>query len=173
MKNTSQKPRYIAASVQDLALANQKMAFISGPRQVGKTTCAKQIARQLTDIQTLYRNWDEKEFRKNWAKNPSLAVKGDRAKGQLVILDEIHKAKLWKRDLKGVFDVHGESLKIIVTGSARLNVFKKGGDSLLGRYIPFRLHPFSLGEILRVDEPLSPSETFANIFKRKRSTLPC
>jgi len=65
----------------------------------------------------------------------------------IIVLDEIHKAKLWKRNLKGLFDTLENPTDILVTGSARLNVYKKGSDSLLGRYHDFRLHPFSLHEM--------------------------
>src|SRR5690606_21147643 len=66
---------------------------------------------------------------------------------RLLILDEIHKAKGWKQKLKGLYDELGEDLNIVVTGSARLNFFKRGGESLMGRYLHFRLHPFTFGEI--------------------------
>jgi len=65
----------------------------------------------------------------------------------VVIYDEIYKAKGWKRNLKGVYDTLNIPTQIIVTGSARLDLYKKGSDSLMGRYVGFRLHPFSLGEL--------------------------
>jgi predicted AAA+ superfamily ATPase len=134
--------RYLKNSIQELALKHQKMAFISGPRQCGKTTLAKTY---LSSKKENYFNWDDKEFRKLWAKNPKGILEPNHP--SLIILDEIHKAKNWKRDLKGIFDLFHETLKIIVTGSVKLNTYKKGGDSLLGRYFHFRLHPFSLGEL--------------------------
>jgi hypothetical protein len=63
-----------------------------------------------------------------------------------VVFDELHKYPHWKNSLKGLYDQVGEQVRIIVTGSARLDLYKKGGDSLLGRYIPYRLHPFSVAE---------------------------
>ena len=165
MKKPPQIKRYLSPFVRDLALNHHKMAFISGPRQVGKTTCARSIGEDSGD-DTLYKNWDDKNFRREWTKDPSGVIQNvDRP--LLVIFDEIHKVKLWKRDLKGLYDLHGDKTKIIVTGSARLNIFKKGGDSLLGRYIPFRLHPFSLGELANRKAALNPQETMDLVFKSK------
>jgi predicted AAA+ superfamily ATPase len=70
-----------------------------------------------------------------------------------VVFDEIHKYRKWKSFLKGFFDVYGERLKIIVTGSARLDIYKRGGDSLMGRYFPYRMHPLSVAELLSTDLP--------------------
>ena len=66
---------------------------------------------------------------------------------QIVVLDEIHKYARWRTFLKGLYDKYSSKLKIIVTGSARLDYFRKGGDSLFGRYHYYRLHPFSLTEV--------------------------
>lgn len=161
MKNYS---RYLTQTVYDLSLKRKKMAFISGPRQSGKTTLAHLLA-DLFDGSN-YCNWDDFEFKKIWAKNPnSLTDKmnlDEHGKKQLLILDEIHKEKSWKGKLKGFFDLYAKDLSIVVTGSARLNVFKKGGDSLMGRYFHFRLHPFSLREYLKL-EPLDPKTFFKHV----------
>lgn len=162
--------RYLYREVIRLALKRDKMAFISGPRQVGKTTLAKSLSDEFT--QSVYKNWDESRFRKLWTQDPnSLQDEFDLAStraNRLLILDEIHKSKGWKQKLKGVFDELGDELQIVVTGSARLNVFKKGGDSLMGRYVPFRLHPFSYGE-LAGHKILSPDQWRTSLFQRKDS----
>lgn len=132
-------------------LASHKMAFISGPRQVGKTT----IAKSLLAAKQNYFTWDDEIFRKAWSKSPAAATSG-RGEGPIV-LDEVHKDRQWKRRLKGLYDTQGDELPIIVTGSARLDLFRKGGDSLMGRYIPYRLHPFSVGED---EQPPPPSAVF-------------
>lgn len=59
-----------------------------------------------------------------------------------MVLDEIHEARGWKRTLKGRYDTRPYPSDVIVTGSARLNVYKNEGDSLLGRAFHFRLQPF-------------------------------
>jgi len=87
-----------------------------------------------------YLNWDVREDRKNIIQS---SFKGDAG---IILFDEIHKYKDWKNYLKGQFDKHREDFKILVTGSARLDVYRRGGDSLMGRYFYFRLHPFSLAE---------------------------
>ena len=133
--------RYIFRDIERDALADGKMAFISGPRQVGKTTLAKGL---LLGSQN-YFSWDDDDFRRAWSKSASDAVAA-RGPGPIV-LDEIHKQTTWKRKLKGLYDTRGgKDLPIVVTGSARLDFFRRGGDSLLGRYLPYRLHPFSVGE---------------------------
>lgn len=162
------KPRYLTDIIREMSFKYAKMAFISGPRQVGKTTMAKEIltSRQYGD----YRNWDDKNFRKAWAKGPSQVVSQlvdkstKKEQKPLLILDELHKDKRWKSSLKGLFDLYHGQVDILVTGSARLNIFKKGGDSLLGRYFSFRLHPLSVAELIghRTDEPMAFVE---NIFK--------
>lgn len=141
--------RYLAPALELLAFPRHKMAFISGPRQCGKTTLAKAFlkARGVG----AYFNWDEKGFRTAWSKRPLAAVEPAVEQAgvvPIIVLDEIHKAKSWKRDLKGVYDSLTEPADILVTASAKLNVYRRGGDSLLGRYHHFRLHPFSLGELL-------------------------
>lgn len=118
-----------------------KMVFISGPRQIGKTTLARQIGDKFFKDSYTYLNWDSREDR-------AAIFKGITPAGQnLVIFDEIHKYEKWKNYIKGEYDKYKEKFSIIVTGSARLDVYKKGGDSLLGRYHPYRLHPLSLNEL--------------------------
>ena len=114
----------------------RKIVLLSGPRQVGKTTLAKMLSDDAD-----YLNYDNPEHRlalmeRSW----------DRAK-ELVILDELHKMKNWKSWLKGIYDTEGIPPSIIVTGSARLDTYRKVGDSMAGRFFPFRLHPLDLKEI--------------------------
>lgn len=140
------KTRYLADLVKQTAFSGDKMAFVSGARQAGKTTFSKMLLKERGA--GAYYNWDETEFRRVWTKHPkSTLPHAQPGKTSLVIFDEIHKAKLWKRTLKGIFDTLEEPTDILVTGSARLNVYKKGSDSLLGRYFHFRLHPFTLREM--------------------------
>ncbi len=156
------KQRYICDAIGELAFASKKMAFLSGPRQCGKTTLAKMLGSSRDSLS--YHNWDDIEFRRLWTKSPK-AVVPPKPKDALVILDEIHKDKRWKRTLKGVYDTLAKPCDIIVTGSARLNVFQKGSDSLLGRYFHFRLSPFSLREMQRPGL-LGPDEALESLFSR-------
>ncbi len=133
--------RYLHSTVEGV-LAGGKMAFIGGPRQVGKTTLALQmLAPEATEQHPAYLTWDD----------PHAALQLRRAEfppGQpLVILDEIHKYARWRNLVKGFYDVEKTRRRIIVTGSARLDYYRKGGDSLANRYRYFRLHPFSLPEM--------------------------
>ncbi len=119
------------------------MAFIAGPRQVGKTTFAKSL---LGDATGAYFTWDLDTHRRRILRSPSDFWAAETVRR--IVLDEIHKYPRWKRLLKGVFDTRGKDVEILVTGSGRLDVYQKGGDSLLGRFNLNRLHPFTVGELL-------------------------
>ena len=122
---------------------SRKMVFLTGPRQVGKTSLAKAIA---ADYQSaVYLNYDSLADRKiiaDMAWLPSV---------ELLILDELHKMPEWKNYLKGLYDTKPEQLQILVTGSARLETFRQSGDSLAGRFFRHRLNPLSLAEIAGSD----------------------
>lgn len=126
---------------------DRQMVFLSGPRQVGKTTLCE-------GFQDVYLNWDKSEQRAVILKGESAVMDfagGDRprAKMPVVTFDELHHYKKWKCFLKGFFDLYWKQVRVLVTGSARLDVYKKGGDSLMGRYFSYRMHPLSVGELLR------------------------
>ncbi len=117
------------------------MVFLGGPRQVGKTTLARSLLKKNFDGHPAYLNWDDNDHKRkiksrDWPRSESL-----------IILDEIHKFKSWRNFVKGLYDTLKNTHKFLVTGSARLDHFRKGGDSLLGRYHYYRLHPFSLPEL--------------------------
>lgn len=124
-----------------------KMAFVSGPRQVGKTTLAQQYQRRFG--QSLYLNWDSMPHQRTILTDPNFVEKENRdpTRPFLVVLDEIHKYARWKNYLKGLYDQYKDEFRFLVTGSGRLELFKKGGDSLLGRYFSVVLLPVSLGEL--------------------------
>lgn len=141
------KKRYLELPIlKDL---ENKMVFVGGARQVGKTSLAKYIAEKHFNSYD-YLNWDYADDRKNILHS---RFKGDT---ELILFDEIHKYRDWKNYLKGQFDKHKSDFKIMVTGSARLDVYRRGGDSLMGRYFYFRLHPFSIAEFLEKNNRLIP-----------------
>ncbi len=131
----------IARKIQKRILLDlkKKMVFIVGPRQVGKTWLSKKILKEYKNpVYLNYDNADHREIIKREAWLPDV---------DLVVFDEIHKMPKWKNYLKGVYDTKRESLHILVTGSARMDAFKKVGDSLAGRFYIHHLFPFSLAEI--------------------------
>ncbi len=133
------KKRYLETQVE--ASLKKKMVFIGGPRQVGKTTLSLNFIKPSTIKNPAYLNWD-------MASDKSSILKDELPLEQkIIIFDEIHKYKKWRNLLKGLYDKYNVDHKFIVTGSARLDYFRKGGDSLLGRYRYFRLHPFSVMEL--------------------------
>jgi uncharacterized protein len=127
-------PRYLLHQVRhDL---DRKMVFVAGPRQVGKTTLAK----SLPGAGSGYLNWDVAEHRER-------ILRRELPAGQLWIFDEIHKYRSWRGYLKGLYDGRPAGQRVLVTGSARLDYYRYGGDSLQGRYHMLRLHPFSVAEL--------------------------
>lgn len=129
------------------------MRMIAGPRQVGKTTLARNFL-QSQGCEDLYYNWDRREIRQRFKADPYfyhadvLSHHSEKKDGKLwICFDEIHKVSRWKDLLKDAFDSFEERYQFIVTGSARLDLFKKAGDSLSGRYFLFRLLPISLSEM--------------------------
>ena len=139
--------RYLENAVQnDL---EEKMVFISGPRQVGKTTVAKTFLKKEEDR---YYNLDRRDDRKE-----ILSAKWPSARATIV-LDELHKYLRWKRWIKGEYDAHGSRIRFLITGSARLDIYRQGGDSLQGRYHAHRLHGFSVGELLKTTRPVEPGK---------------
>ncbi len=132
----------------DTEINAEKMIFLSGPRQVGKTTFVKN---KLKELQTeyLYFNWDDPYVRKEYTTNPHFLksyLARTKNKFSLVSFDEIHKHKNWKNILKGLYDLHHEEAQFIVTGSAMLDYFRKSGDSLVGRYFSYKLFPMGVAE---------------------------
>ena len=129
-------------------LAQEKgMIFISGPRQCGKTTLATIIASSFTN--SLYFNWDIPEHRTRFLRDHRFfeGVERKDATAPLIIFDEIHKYRDWKNALKGIYDeFHGE-YRFLVTGSGRLDLYQRGGDSLAGRYFLFHLFPLTVAEL--------------------------
>ena len=143
------KKRYLVEQVlRDLG---EKMVFIGGPRQVGKTSLARYLAENHFRSYD-YLNWDSRDDRKKILRSE---FKGD---ARIVLFDEIHKYKDWKNYLKGQFDKHKNDFSILVTGSARLDVYRRGGDSLMGRYYYYRLHPFSIAEFLERKNEIVPGK---------------
>ena len=143
----SNRPRFYDALLRDHLARHRQMALVSGPRQVGKTTACRAVA-------DAYLNWDNMDERRLLLKGPAeiaTAVGLDRlrARPAVAVIDELHKHSKWKGLLKGLFDTYGDRAKWIVTGSSRLDVFRRGGDSLMGRYLLYRVHPWSVAECLR------------------------
>lgn len=154
----------------------RQMRFISGPRQAGKTT----IARNFLDSQNLgklYFNWDLREIKDKYKREPYFFETAlyDSKKGEdlpWICLDEIHKMPKWKNILKDYFDKFENHCRFIITGSARLDWFRKSGDSLAGRYFLFKLFPLSLSEA--VDRPITltaKEEKAVEFIEKKISTV--
>lgn len=126
--------RYLDTQIE--ADLGRKMVFLAGPRQVGKTT----LARNLPGAVAGYLNWDVPEHRER-------ILRRELPPGNFWIFDEIHKYRLWRNYLKGLWDIRRPEQRILITGSARLDYYRYSGDSLQGRYHLLRLHPLSFAEL--------------------------
>lgn len=115
---------------------DRKMVFLGGPRQVGKTTLAKRVLENPSG----YLNWDAPAHREH-------ILRGRLPEAEMWVFDELHKYRKWRGWLKGLYDTRNKGQRILVTGSARLDYYRHGGDSLQGRYHFWRLHPLSVGEL--------------------------
>jgi predicted AAA+ superfamily ATPase len=141
------KKRYLTDFiVEDLA---EKMVFVGGARQVGKTTLSTDLVAAKFKSHE-YFNWDNRADRTRIINSDWPGV------SELLILDEIHKYKKWKTLIKGEYDKLKSRYKFLVTGSSRLDIYRKGGDSLQGRYHYYCLHPFSLAEVLNKKNNITP-----------------
>ncbi len=154
-----------------------QMAFLEGPRQVGKTTIAKHIQSKYKE--SIYLNFDSIKDRKLIMSDQSFIEKIFstnvlRDEKPLVIFDEIHKRPDWKNYIKGFFDLYKDFFNIIVTGSARLDVYQLGGDSLMGRYFQYHIHPLTIAELTNTktnivtefrNPQVTPEENFSNLYK--------
>jgi uncharacterized protein len=137
--------RYLCRAIRDDL--GEKMVFLGGPRQVGKTTLALSLIPGADETDPAYLSWDIPESQR------LLLAGGLPAAGKLVILDEIHKYKRWRNLVKGFYDRYKSKRQFLITGSARLDHYRRGGDSLQGRYHYYRLHPLSLYELNKHPQP--------------------
>ena len=129
-------------------IAQKSMIFISGPRQVGKTTFAQDMVGRSYKNK-VYFNWDIIENKKTLINNPTFFENVQRLDDSkpLIIFDEIHKYKNWKKYLKGIYDQFAKEYQFIVSGSGRLDISQKGGESLAGRYLSMHLFPLTVAEL--------------------------
>ncbi len=137
--------RTYSAMIDESLVEHRQMAFVSGSRQVGKTT----TCRNLSEV---YLDWDNEDHRTLILEGPAAVaayagVERLRQAPIRIVFDELHKYKRWKQFLKGFFDTYEARFRIMVTGSSRLDVYRKGGDSLMGRYFLYRMHPLSVAEL--------------------------
>ncbi|OGQ21852.1 MAG: hypothetical protein A3I05_00255 [Deltaproteobacteria bacterium RIFCSPLOWO2_02_FULL_44_10] len=158
--------RYLENAIRDHLTRLRQMVFLVGPRQVGKTTLAKKMLSSVVDGVN-YFNWDLADHRKLLSTSifPG-KMRLNQPEQQIIVFDEIHKYPRWKNTLKGLFDLYEPQTHWIVTGSAGLNVYRKGQDSLLGRSFTYHLCPLSVAELAfnGNPKPLSADDLFRHSF---------
>lgn len=145
---------YIPKSVEgyafDETLTGRHMIFLAGPRQVGKTRLARQWL-EKKGCQPLYFNWDDIATRRTYLNDSRFFESPARSLNihdPWIVFDEIHKRLHWRDILKGAYDLFDGEFRFLITGSARLDLFRRSGDSLVGRYNLFHMMPLSLGEVV-------------------------
>ncbi|MFQ5771412.1 MAG: ATP-binding protein [bacterium] len=155
-----QSINYISRKVEEYAfeesLTGRHMVFLAGPRQVGKTMLAKQWL-EKKGCSSLYYNWDDISTRQAYLADSRFFESLARSLGTpdpWIVFDEIHKRNQWRDILKGTYDLFGEEFRFLITGSARLDLFRRSGDSLIGRYNLFHMMPLSIGEITAIQAEL-------------------
>lgn len=144
--------RIFEHTIREHLAENRQMCFLSGPRQVGKTTTG--LTAGATAAHFVHFNWDNRNHRRLIVSGPdevaaSAGLDSPHVEAPLILFDEIHKYRRWRDFLKGFFDGWSDRARVLVTGSARLEVFNRGGDSLMGRNFHYRMHPLSVAELLR------------------------
>ncbi len=154
--------------LQDHFSQNNQMAFVAGPRQVGKTTTCMAFADQPH-----YFNWDSEDHRRAILNGPTAVADAIGVTTvRTVIFDELHKYPGWKNFLKGFYDtISHKRFHVVVTGSSRLDIYRKGADSLMGRYFMYRMHPLSVGEITNTKLPAEEISSPHPISKKNFSAL--
>jgi hypothetical protein len=130
---------------------HRQMAFVTGPRQVGKTTTCRGLSGE-------YMDWDNADDRRVILRGPAataerLGLDRLREAPPVAAFDELHKFRQWKPFLKGFFDTYADRVRVVVTGSSRMDVYRRGGDSLMGRYFLYRMHPFTVAEAVSPELP--------------------
>ncbi|MDF1654978.1 MAG: ATP-binding protein [Coxiellaceae bacterium] len=152
---------------------DRQMVFLAGPRQVGKTTISKTAADLTSNY--VYLNWDYEDDQELILQGPQTIMdkynlQQPQRKKAILTLDEIHKFKDWRNYLKGFYDKTEELIRFIVTGSSKMDTYRHSGDSLMGRYFPYRVHPLSVAELLSCkissDEIKKPKKLSEDIFKQ-------
>jgi uncharacterized protein len=146
---------YIPRSLENYAfdenLTGRHMVFLAGPRQVGKTRLARNWL-EKAGCSALYFNWDDIKTRQAYRSESRFFESPARSLGRSdpwIVFDEIHKRNQWRDILKGAYDLFGPEFRFLITGSARLDLFRRAGDSLVGRYNLFHMFPFNLSEVTK------------------------
>jgi predicted AAA+ superfamily ATPase len=145
------RKRFYDSLISEHLRDQRQMALISGPRQVGKTTVCRERC-------SGYLNWDNIDDRRLIMAGPGAVAQTlelDKLRPQVPVclFDELHKFSRWKQFLKGFFDTYADQVRILITGSSRMDVYRRGGDSLMGRYFLYRMHPFSVAEAVYQNLP--------------------
>ena len=157
MQSINYIPRKVEEYAFDESLTGRHMVFLAGPRQVGKTVLAKQWLNKM-GCSSLYYNWDDISTRQAYLADSRFFESRTRSLGipdPWIVFDEIHKRNRWRDILKGAYDIFREDLRFLITGSARLDLFRRSGDSLVGRYNLFHMMPLNIAEIVGMPPKLS------------------
>lgn len=179
MKSNNYIPRIVENYAFDEALTGRHMVFLAGPRQVGKTMLARHWLKK-TGCASLYFNWDDISTRQAYLADSRFFESPARSlsiKDPWIAFDEIHKRNRWRDILKGAYDLFGDEFRFLITGSARLDSFRRSGDSLVGRYNLFHMMPLNVGEVTHMVRKACflkerDFDRLADMFEERVSRLP-
>lgn len=121
------------------ALHRSATVVLTGPRQVGKTTLAMQLAAQ---IPALYLDLEDEQDR---IKVKEIKSFHQNNKDKLIILDEVQRVPELFASIRGIVDYerrsgHRNGLFLFL-GSASLDLLRQSSESLAGRISYLELHP--------------------------------
>jgi len=126
-------------------IENFPAVALLGPRQVGKTTLAKQIGAERDSI------YLDLELERDRAKLADREYYLDQHRDKLVILDEIHRIPELFQSLRGLIDGRRDSDSVngsfLLLGSASIDLLKQSGETLAGRISFCELHPLNILEV--------------------------
>ena len=155
MNTNNYIPRSLEKYAFDEDLTGRHMVFLAGARQVGKTMLARNWL-EKKECSSLYFNWDDINTRQSYRSDSRFFESSARTLGLAdpwIVFDEIHKRNHWRDILKGAYDFFSKEFRFLITGSARLDLFRRSGDSLVGRYNLFHMFPFTISEVTALRRP--------------------
>lgn len=137
---TSFYPRWQKGMITQ-AMQTRRVLLLSGPRQCGKTTLAKQLISSSTEYRTL----DNLILRELAESDPQGFVKHNK---KTLIIDEIQRVPALLTAIKMVVDQDPRPGQYLLTGSANIQSLPNVQESLAGRIRKLRLRPLTQGELL-------------------------
>lgn len=150
------KRRQIFAHIEKY-LASRQILILFGLRRVGKTTLMFQLidtllnAKKVNPLHILYFSFDESRYEPEeivaFYEREILKTSLSKPQKVYIFFDEIQKLNNWPDKLKLLFDLY-PNVKLVISGSAAINIKQGTRESLAGRFFEFLIKPLSFDEFL-------------------------